>query len=130
MQMFSVYCMFKKFSKPSDHGQLRDGETQTRASHRIYHDPKDYLAPGVSNRSLEILESKNGSNELRGSGGFVIEAAVEATTYVTLVVVVVEIVVVAMFGGGDEGYSSGAMEIVVIVTIYVAWVVVVVVAVT
>ncbi|KAL4555448.1 hypothetical protein LXL04_038067 [Taraxacum kok-saghyz] len=35
-------------SKPSDHGQSRDGETQTRASHRIYHDPKDYLAPGVN----------------------------------------------------------------------------------
>ncbi|KAL4558238.1 hypothetical protein LXL04_036436 [Taraxacum kok-saghyz] len=34
--------------QPSDHGQLRDGETQTRASHRIFHDPKDYLALGVS----------------------------------------------------------------------------------
>ncbi|KAL4555750.1 hypothetical protein LXL04_038378 [Taraxacum kok-saghyz] len=32
------------FDKPSDHGQFRDGETQTRASHRISHDPKDYLA--------------------------------------------------------------------------------------
>ncbi|KAL4568241.1 hypothetical protein LXL04_023849 [Taraxacum kok-saghyz] len=31
---------------PSDHGRLRDGETQTRASHRISHDPKDYAALG------------------------------------------------------------------------------------
>ncbi|KAL4556689.1 hypothetical protein LXL04_034845 [Taraxacum kok-saghyz] len=49
------------FSMPSDHGQLRDGETQTRASHRISHDPKDYLAPGVSNcgvfTSVEQLPS-------------------------------------------------------------------------
>ncbi|KAL4564552.1 hypothetical protein LXL04_028616 [Taraxacum kok-saghyz] len=37
------------FNKPSDHGQPRDGGTQTRASHRIYHGPKDYLALGVSN---------------------------------------------------------------------------------
>ncbi|KAL4573419.1 hypothetical protein LXL04_020224 [Taraxacum kok-saghyz] len=37
---------------PSDHGQLRDGETQTRASHRISHDPKDYAALGVSNCSV------------------------------------------------------------------------------
>ncbi|KAL4581738.1 hypothetical protein LXL04_006266 [Taraxacum kok-saghyz] len=40
------------FNKPSDHGQLRDSETQTRASHRIYHGPKDYLALGVSNRGV------------------------------------------------------------------------------
>ncbi|KAL4573405.1 hypothetical protein LXL04_020209 [Taraxacum kok-saghyz] len=32
----------------SDHGQLRDGETQTRASHRISHDPKDYAALGFA----------------------------------------------------------------------------------
>ncbi|KAL4582103.1 hypothetical protein LXL04_006643 [Taraxacum kok-saghyz] len=37
---------------PSDHGQLRDGGTQTRASHRISHDPKDYAALGVSNCSV------------------------------------------------------------------------------
>ncbi|KAL4556176.1 hypothetical protein LXL04_038819 [Taraxacum kok-saghyz] len=36
------------FNKPSDHGLLRDGETQTRANHRISHDPKIYLALGVS----------------------------------------------------------------------------------
>ena len=40
--------------KPSDHGQFRDSETQTRASHRIYHDPKDYLAPGVSDCGVFI----------------------------------------------------------------------------
>ncbi|KAL4568339.1 hypothetical protein LXL04_023949 [Taraxacum kok-saghyz] len=40
------------FNKPSDHGQLRDGETQTRASHIISHDPTDYLALGVRNRSI------------------------------------------------------------------------------
>jgi hypothetical protein len=40
------------FDKPSDHGQFRDGETQTRASHRISHDPKDYLALEVSNRDV------------------------------------------------------------------------------
>ncbi|KAL4579831.1 hypothetical protein LXL04_015998 [Taraxacum kok-saghyz] len=49
------------FNKPSDHGQLRDGETQTRASHRISHDPKDYLALRVSNcgvfTSVEQLPS-------------------------------------------------------------------------
>ncbi|KAL4584665.1 hypothetical protein LXL04_009271 [Taraxacum kok-saghyz] len=49
------------FNKPSDHGQIRDGETQTRASHRISHDPKDYLALGVSNcgvfTSVEQLPS-------------------------------------------------------------------------
>ncbi|KAL4585460.1 hypothetical protein LXL04_010081 [Taraxacum kok-saghyz] len=49
------------FNKPSDHGQLRDGETQTKASHRISHDPKDYLALGVSNcgvfTSVEQLPS-------------------------------------------------------------------------
>ncbi|KAL4578932.1 hypothetical protein LXL04_015064 [Taraxacum kok-saghyz] len=39
-------------NKPSDHGQLRDGETQTRASHRIFHDPKDYPALGVSSCSV------------------------------------------------------------------------------
>ncbi|KAL4582429.1 hypothetical protein LXL04_006978 [Taraxacum kok-saghyz] len=33
---------------PSDLGQFRDGETQTRASHRTVQDPKDYLAPGIS----------------------------------------------------------------------------------
>ncbi|KAL4553948.1 hypothetical protein LXL04_039936 [Taraxacum kok-saghyz] len=40
------------FNKPSDHGQRCDGETQTRASHRISHDPKDYAAPGVNNRDV------------------------------------------------------------------------------
>ncbi|KAL4584410.1 hypothetical protein LXL04_009011 [Taraxacum kok-saghyz] len=39
-------------SKPSDHGQFRDGETQTRASHRTVHDPKDFLAPGISSCSV------------------------------------------------------------------------------
>ncbi|KAL4556679.1 hypothetical protein LXL04_034835 [Taraxacum kok-saghyz] len=54
-------AIYLGFNKPSDHGQLRDGETQTRASHRISHDPKDYLAPGVSNcgvfTSVEQLPS-------------------------------------------------------------------------
>ncbi|KAL4583351.1 hypothetical protein LXL04_007921 [Taraxacum kok-saghyz] len=39
------------FNKPSDHGPLRDGETQTRASHRVSHCPKDYVPPGVSSRN-------------------------------------------------------------------------------
>ncbi|KAL4573778.1 hypothetical protein LXL04_020595 [Taraxacum kok-saghyz] len=38
--------MYLGLNKPSDPGQLRDGETQTRASHRISHDPKDYAALG------------------------------------------------------------------------------------
>ena len=46
--------MYLGFNKPSDHGQLRDGETQTRASHRISHDPKDYAALGVNNYSVFI----------------------------------------------------------------------------
>ncbi|KAL4583205.1 hypothetical protein LXL04_007772 [Taraxacum kok-saghyz] len=37
---------------PSDHGQFRDGETQTRASHRTVRDPKDFLAPGISSCSV------------------------------------------------------------------------------
>ncbi|KAL4573799.1 hypothetical protein LXL04_020616 [Taraxacum kok-saghyz] len=37
---------YLEFSKPSDHGPLRDGETQTRASHRVSHCPKDYVPPG------------------------------------------------------------------------------------
>ncbi|KAL4556737.1 hypothetical protein LXL04_034895 [Taraxacum kok-saghyz] len=44
-----IVVVYLGFDKPSDHGQLRDGETQTRASHRIYHGPKDYLALGVGN---------------------------------------------------------------------------------
>ncbi|KAL4561929.1 hypothetical protein LXL04_034113 [Taraxacum kok-saghyz] len=40
------------FNKPSDHVQFRDGETQTRASHRTVHDPKDYLAPGIGSCSV------------------------------------------------------------------------------
>ncbi|KAL4590688.1 hypothetical protein LXL04_003629 [Taraxacum kok-saghyz] len=43
---------YLRFDKPSDHGQLCDGETQTRASHRTSHDPKDYFALGVSNRDV------------------------------------------------------------------------------
>ncbi|KAL4581948.1 hypothetical protein LXL04_006482 [Taraxacum kok-saghyz] len=46
---------------PSDHVQFRDGETQTRASHRTVHDPKDYLAPGIgscSNNSIVISKPK------------------------------------------------------------------------
>ncbi|KAL4590489.1 hypothetical protein LXL04_003419 [Taraxacum kok-saghyz] len=35
--------------RPSDHGQLRDGETQTRASHRVSHYPKDYVALEANN---------------------------------------------------------------------------------
>ncbi|KAL4591982.1 hypothetical protein LXL04_004959 [Taraxacum kok-saghyz] len=50
-----------QFNKTSDRGQLCDGETQTRASHRFSHDPKDYLALGVSNcgvfTSVEQLPS-------------------------------------------------------------------------
>ncbi|KAL4565865.1 hypothetical protein LXL04_029971 [Taraxacum kok-saghyz] len=46
---------------PSDHVQFRDGETQTRASHRTVHDPKDYLAPWIgscSNNSIVISKPK------------------------------------------------------------------------
>ncbi|KAL4583393.1 hypothetical protein LXL04_007964 [Taraxacum kok-saghyz] len=46
---------YLRFDKPSDHGQFRDGKTQTRASHRISHDPKDYLAPVVRNRDIGFL---------------------------------------------------------------------------
>ncbi|KAL4555204.1 hypothetical protein LXL04_037815 [Taraxacum kok-saghyz] len=42
------------FNKLSDHGLFRDGGTQTRANHRTSHDPKDYLALEVSNRSVFI----------------------------------------------------------------------------
>ncbi|KAL4556940.1 hypothetical protein LXL04_035107 [Taraxacum kok-saghyz] len=60
MDLVHVYL---GFNKPSDHGQLRDGEAQTRASHRISHDPKDYLALGVINcgvfTSVEQLPSLN-----------------------------------------------------------------------
>ncbi|KAL4554757.1 hypothetical protein LXL04_037360 [Taraxacum kok-saghyz] len=47
------------FNKPSDHGQFCDGETQTRASHRISHDPKGYAALGVSNRDFAIAFSSD-----------------------------------------------------------------------
>ncbi|KAL4556430.1 hypothetical protein LXL04_039082 [Taraxacum kok-saghyz] len=46
---FRLHLMF---NKPSDHVQFRDGETQTRASHRTVHDPKDYLAPGIGSCSV------------------------------------------------------------------------------
>ena len=46
------FLLYLGFNKPSDHGQLRDGETQTRASHKISHDPKDYAALGVSHCSV------------------------------------------------------------------------------
>ncbi|KAL4556774.1 hypothetical protein LXL04_034933 [Taraxacum kok-saghyz] len=53
------------FDKPSDHGQLRDGETQTRASHRIYHGPKDYLALGVGNcEKVELLHKVDKMNDM------------------------------------------------------------------
>ncbi|KAL4557443.1 hypothetical protein LXL04_035620 [Taraxacum kok-saghyz] len=51
----------------SDHGQLRDGETQTRASHRISHDPKDYLALGVSNCGVFTSVEQLPSLEVRNS---------------------------------------------------------------
>ncbi|KAL4555332.1 hypothetical protein LXL04_037950 [Taraxacum kok-saghyz] len=58
-----LVCLYLGFNKPSDHGQLRDGKTQTRASHRIYHDPKDYLALGVS--SCGVFTSGGGFREER-----------------------------------------------------------------
>ncbi|KAL4564273.1 hypothetical protein LXL04_028333 [Taraxacum kok-saghyz] len=38
--------------EPSDPVQFRDGETQTRASHRTVHYPKDFLAPGIGSCSV------------------------------------------------------------------------------
>ncbi|KAL4579119.1 hypothetical protein LXL04_015254 [Taraxacum kok-saghyz] len=54
-------------ANPSDHGQFRNGETQTRASHKIYHDPKDFLAPGVILRRShdEILETREYGGRLK-----------------------------------------------------------------
>ena len=42
------FFLYLGFNKPSDHGQLCDGETQTRASHRVSHYPKDYVALGAN----------------------------------------------------------------------------------
>ncbi|KAL4567254.1 hypothetical protein LXL04_022831 [Taraxacum kok-saghyz] len=50
----NIFMKYLGFNKPSDHGQFCDGETQTRASHRISHDPKGYAALGVSNRDYVL----------------------------------------------------------------------------
>ncbi|KAL4556759.1 hypothetical protein LXL04_034918 [Taraxacum kok-saghyz] len=60
-----IVVVYLGFDKPSDHGQLRDGETQTRASHRIYHGPKDYLALGVGNcEKVELLHKVDKMNDM------------------------------------------------------------------
>ncbi|KAL4556743.1 hypothetical protein LXL04_034901 [Taraxacum kok-saghyz] len=60
-----TFANYLGFDKPSDHGQLRDGETQTRASHRIYHGPKDYLALGVGNcEKVELLHKVDKMNDM------------------------------------------------------------------